>query len=74
METTQSNALRGPPAASRGLTTMTSVVQDRYGPAPEDVLELQEISRPTVGDDTVLVRVHAGSVDRGTWHIMAGLP
>jgi NADPH:quinone reductase-like Zn-dependent oxidoreductase len=53
---------------------MTSVVQDRYGPAPEDVLELQEVHRPTIGDDTVLVRVHAGSVDRGTWHIMAGLP
>ncbi len=53
---------------------MTSVVQDRYGSAPEDVLELQVVSRPTLGEDMVLVRVHAGSVDRGTWHIMAGLP
>ena len=27
-----------------------------------------------VGDGEVLVRVHAASVDRGTWHLMAGLP
>jgi NADPH:quinone reductase-like Zn-dependent oxidoreductase len=27
-----------------------------------------------IGDDEVLVRVHAASVDRGTWHVMAGLP
>jgi NADPH:quinone reductase-like Zn-dependent oxidoreductase len=53
---------------------MQSVVQDRYGSAPEGVLRMAEIDRPTVGDDEVLVRVHAASVDRGTWHIMAGLP
>src|ERR687885_1824510 len=55
-------------------TTMQSVVQDRYGAAPEDVLRLAEIDRPTIGGDEVLVRVHAASVDRGTWHVMAGLP
>ncbi|WP_448627112.1 NAD(P)-dependent alcohol dehydrogenase [Geodermatophilus sp. URMC 64] len=53
---------------------MTSVIQDRYGPAPEDVLDLREVDLPTIGEETVLVRVHAASVDRGTWHIMAGLP
>ncbi|SDG05219.1 NADPH:quinone reductase [Blastococcus aurantiacus] len=53
---------------------MRAVVQDRYGAAPEDVLRLAEISRPSIGDHEVLVRVHAASVDRGTWHIMAGLP
>ena len=53
---------------------MTSIVQDEYGPAPEDVLRLEQIDKPTIGDDEVLVRVHAASVDRGTWHIMAGLP
>src|SRR5919202_1803352 len=55
-------------------TTMQSVVQDRYGVAPEDVLRLAEIDRPTIGSDEILVRVHAASVDRGTWHVMAGLP
>ena len=54
--------------------TMTSIVQDRYGPAPEDVLRLAEVDKPTIGRDEVLVRVRAASVDRGTWHVMAGLP
>jgi NADPH:quinone reductase-like Zn-dependent oxidoreductase len=65
-----------PPTAIRALpgTTMTAIVQHRYGPAPETVLRLAEIERPTMRDDEVLVRVHASSVDRGTWHIMSGLP
>ena len=29
---------------------------------------------PTLGDDEVLVRVAAASVDRGTWHCMTGQP
>jgi NADPH:quinone reductase-like Zn-dependent oxidoreductase len=57
-----------------GRQTMTAVVQDRYGSAPEDVLRLGRVDRPTIGDREVLVRVHAASVDRGTWHVMAGLP
>ncbi|WP_241038221.1 NAD(P)-dependent alcohol dehydrogenase [Blastococcus litoris] len=74
MATTHSNPLTDPPATGRGRLTMTSVVQDRYGPAPEEVLRVEGIDRPTIADDEVLVRVHAASVDRGTWHIMAGLP
>jgi NADPH:quinone reductase-like Zn-dependent oxidoreductase len=54
--------------------TMTAIVQVEYGPAAERVLRLEEIDMPAIGDDEVLVRVHAASVDRGTWHIMAGLP
>jgi NADPH:quinone reductase-like Zn-dependent oxidoreductase len=57
-----------------GREPMTAIVQDEYGPAPEDVLRVEEIDRPVIGEDEVLVRVHAASVDRGTWHIMAGLP
>jgi NADPH:quinone reductase-like Zn-dependent oxidoreductase len=74
MATTQPNALKDPNAAARGRLTMTSLVQDRYGPAPEELLRVAQIDRPTITDDEVLVRVHAASVDRGTWHIMAGLP
>jgi hypothetical protein len=29
---------------------------------------------PMVGDDDVLVQVHAAGVDQGVWHLMAGLP
>ena len=54
--------------------TMTAIVQDEYGPAPEDVLRIDEIDTPAIEADEVLVRVHATSVDRGTWHVMAGLP
>jgi NADPH:quinone reductase-like Zn-dependent oxidoreductase len=53
--------------------TMRAIVQDEYGEAG-DVLRLAEIERPVVADDEVLVRVHAAGVDRGVWHIMAGLP
>jgi hypothetical protein len=57
-----------------GVETMTAIVQDAYGGAPEDVLRLAETARPTSGDRGVLVRVRAASVDRGTWHVMAGVP
>jgi NADPH:quinone reductase-like Zn-dependent oxidoreductase len=51
-----------------------AIVQDEYGTAPEEVLRLEEIARPVIADDEILVRVRAASVDRGTWHLMAGLP
>jgi NADPH:quinone reductase-like Zn-dependent oxidoreductase len=53
--------------------TMRAIVNDTYGEAG-DVLRLAEIPRPEIGDDEVLVRVHAAGVDRGVWHLMAGLP
>jgi NADPH:quinone reductase-like Zn-dependent oxidoreductase len=57
-----------------GLEAMKAIVQDEYGTDPEQVLRLAEISRPVIAADEVLVRVRAASVDRGTWHAMAGLP
>jgi NADPH:quinone reductase-like Zn-dependent oxidoreductase len=62
------------PSATAAVTTMTAIMQDRYGSAPEGLLRLTEIDRPTLGDHEVLVRVRAAGVDRGTWHIMSGLP
>jgi NADPH:quinone reductase-like Zn-dependent oxidoreductase len=53
---------------------MQAIVQDGYGTEPESVLRLAEIAKPTIGDDEVLVRVRAASVDRGTWHVMTGRP
>ena len=55
-------------------TTMRAIVQDRYGDDPRQVLRLDEIDRPAVGGDEVLVRVHAASVHIGDWHVMTGLP
>jgi NADPH:quinone reductase-like Zn-dependent oxidoreductase len=51
---------------------MKAIVQDEYG--SPDVLELRDIDKPVVGDDEVLVGVHAAGVDRSVWHIMTGLP
>jgi NADPH:quinone reductase-like Zn-dependent oxidoreductase len=51
---------------------MKAIVQDRFG--SPDVLELREIDKPEVGDDDVLVRVHAASVNPADWYAMAGIP
>ena len=53
---------------------MRAIVQEAYGSAPERVLRLAEIPKPTLGRDQVLVRVRAASIDRGTVHLMTGLP
>ena len=52
--------------------TMQAVVQDTCGSA--DVLRLARIARPEIGDDELLLRVHAASVHIGDWHVMTGLP
>lgn len=68
-------AMRPDPApADAGQVMMQAIVQRRYGTAPEDVLRLEQIARPAVKAGQVLVRVRAASVDRGTWHLMAGIP
>jgi len=54
--------------------TMRAVVQDAYGEEASDVLRLEEIERPKVGDDDVFVRVRAAGVHVGDWHVMTGLP
>lgn len=51
---------------------MKAIVQDRYGSA--DVLEFRDIEEPVVGDDEVLVRVHAAGCGPDVWHLMTGLP
>jgi NADPH:quinone reductase-like Zn-dependent oxidoreductase len=60
------------PVTGAGSTTMRAITQDRYGDA--EVLRLTRVARPTVGDDQVLVRVHAAGLDRGTKHLMTGKP
>jgi NADPH:quinone reductase-like Zn-dependent oxidoreductase len=51
---------------------MKAIVQDHYG--SEESLELAEIDKPPIGDDEVLVRVHAASVHVGDWILMTGVP
>lgn len=58
--------------ASLSPATMRAIVQRQYGTT--DVLSLAVIERPTIGDSEVLIQVRAAGLDRGTWHLMAGLP
>ena len=51
---------------------MKAFIQDRYGGA--DTLELREKPAPAPGRGEVLVGVRAVGIDRGTWHLMHGLP
>jgi NADPH:quinone reductase-like Zn-dependent oxidoreductase len=51
---------------------MKAIVNNEYG-SPDD-LKLQEIDKPVIGDDGVLVRVRAASVNPYDWHMMRGLP
>ena len=50
---------------------MKAIVQDTYG--SHDVLELADVDKPEIGDDEVLVRVHAASIHVGDWILMTGL-
>ena len=53
---------------------MQSIVQDVYGSDEQNVLRLEKISRPAIGNADVLVRVRSASVDRGTWHVWPVCP
>ena len=54
--------------------SMDAIVQRAYGSDPAEVLRLVEVPRPTPHRGEVLVKIAAASVDRGTWHLMAGWP
>ena len=51
---------------------MKAIAYHRYG--SPDVLEYEEIEKPTPGDDEVLLRVRAASVNPYDWHFMRGTP
>ena len=51
---------------------MKAIRYYRYG--PPDVLQLADIEMPAVGDDEMLVRVRAASVNPLDWHFMRGAP
>ena len=62
----------GPAPSAPPRQRMHAIVQDEYGTA--DALRIDEIDRPTIAPDEVLVRVQAAGLDGGTWHFMAGMP
>lgn len=50
---------------------MKAIVYTEYG--PPDVLHLGEVEKPTTGDDQVLVKVHAVSINPADWHTRRGM-
>src|ERR1700730_15518059 len=55
-----------------GGTRMKAIVYTHYG--PPDVLKLEEIQKPTPGDDEILVEVHAASVTYSNLILVRGKP
>ncbi|MGO8814762.1 MAG: NAD(P)-dependent alcohol dehydrogenase [Terriglobia bacterium] len=51
---------------------MKAVRYHKYG--SPDVLRCEEVEKPAPGDDEVLIRVRAASVNPLDWHFMRGLP
>jgi NADPH:quinone reductase-like Zn-dependent oxidoreductase len=51
---------------------MKAVVQTRYG--SPNILAIREVDPPAIGDDGVLVRVRATSVNPVDWHLIRGQP
>jgi NADPH:quinone reductase-like Zn-dependent oxidoreductase len=52
---------------------MKAIVQEGYGP-PERVLRPEDVGIPPVGDDDVLIRMRATSVNTPDWITVTGVP
>lgn len=51
---------------------MKAIVYHNYGSS--DLLSCEDIGKPTAGDDEVLIKVRAASVNPLDWHFMRGTP
>lgn len=51
---------------------MRAVLFQNYGSA--DVLELREVGKPVPGEDDVLIRIHAASINEWDWSMLRGVP
>ena len=51
---------------------MKAIVYTQYG--SPDVLQLEEVEKPTPRDDEVLIKVYAAAANAADWHLMRGAP
>lgn len=59
-------------APAAGTPLMKAVVGRCYG--SPDVLRVEEVARPAVADNQLLIRVHAAALNPLDWHLMRGTP
>ena len=52
---------------------MKAIVSRAYGP-PDQVLRVEDVDIPVAGDDDVVVRTRASSVNPADWHLVRGEP
>jgi NADPH:quinone reductase-like Zn-dependent oxidoreductase len=48
---------------------MKAIVYHKYG--SPDVLKCEEVEKPTIGDNQVLIKVHAASLNAADWHLLS---
>ena len=60
------------PALAPGATPMKAIVYRCYG--PPEVVTVEDVEKPTPGDNDVLVKVHAAALNPLDWHYMRGTP
>lgn len=48
-------------------STLRAIVQRSYGRA--DVLQVETVDLPSIGEKQVLIEVYCAGLDRGTWHL-----
>ena len=51
---------------------MKAIICTKYG--PPDVLQLQEVAKPALQDDEVLIKIHAASINARDWRFMRAKP
>jgi NADPH:quinone reductase-like Zn-dependent oxidoreductase len=51
---------------------MKAATYSRYG--PPDVVQIKDVEKPVPGDDEVLIKVRAASVNPADWHLVRGKP
>lgn len=52
---------------------MKAIVCSRYG-APESVLQLKDVPKPTPRDNEALVKIHTTAINHYDWSIVRGKP
>ncbi len=62
----------GPSMVAGGGTRMKAVVYRCYG--PPEVLKIEDVAKPVIGEHQILVKVHAASINPLEWHYMRGTP